>query len=229
MLILTIDAALAQSRVSLIRDEAAIFSSQEDGRRGQLQLATFARAAFSSVTIPNKTPDLIAVTLGPGSFTGIRAALSLAHGIGLARDIPVIGITIGEALSEALPGLEKRRLWCVIASRRGRVVIEEAGVSTGYSLDALPHPSYRVALAGDAAIAVAGSLAARGADVMLTSLRLPSAVHIAMAASKRWLGELPPRPAQPVYVDPPEAKLPSGGLRPAPGSGVSANERQILQ
>jgi hypothetical protein len=45
---------------------------------------------------------------------------------------------------------------------------------------------------------------------------LPDPLHIAAAARRRLRGELPPLPAQPLYVDPPEAKLPAGGLRPPP-------------
>jgi hypothetical protein len=74
----------------------------------------------------------------------------------------------------------------------------------------------RVAVGGDAAIAVAGRLAARGADVMLTDARLPLVRHVAMAGLARRTGTLPPRSAQPLYVDAPEAKLPAGGLRPPP-------------
>ncbi len=83
-------------------------------------------------------------------------------------------------------------------------------------LDALPRPEGRVALAGDAAVAVAARLAARDVDVMLTDARLPIARHIAVAAERRLRGELRPLPAQPLYVDLPEARLPAGGLRPPP-------------
>lgn len=43
--------------------------------------------------------DLIAVTTGPGSFTGIRTGLATARALGLARSIPVVGITTLEALA----------------------------------------------------------------------------------------------------------------------------------
>jgi hypothetical protein len=73
-----------------------------------------------------------------------------------------------------------------------------------------------VAVAGDAAIAVACRMAARGDDVMLTDARLPDAAFVAQVGARRLAGALPPLAAQPLYVDPPEAKLPAGGLRPAP-------------
>jgi hypothetical protein len=51
---------------------------------------------------------------------------------------------------------------------------------------------------------------------MLTDARLPLARHVAVVAERRIRGELRPLAAQPLYVDPPEAKLPAGGLRPPP-------------
>jgi hypothetical protein len=84
------------------------------------------------------------------------------------------------------------------------------------ALDDLPRPDGPVAIAGDAAIAVAARLAAREADVMLTDARLPVARHVALVGERRLAGDLPPRAPQPIYVDPPEARLPAAGLRPAP-------------
>jgi len=52
--------------------------------------------------------------------------------------------------------------------------------------------------------------------VMLTDVRIPAGRHIAAVACQRLAGALPPLPAQPLYVDPPEARLPAGGLRPPP-------------
>jgi hypothetical protein len=51
--------------------------------------------------------------------------------------------------------------------------------------------------------------------VMLTDARLPMARHVAMAADSRFRGVLPPLPAQPLYVDPPEVRFPAG-QRPSP-------------
>ena len=73
----------------------------------------------------------------------------------------------------------------------------------------------KVAAAGDAAAAVAARLAARDVDVMLTDARLPIARHVALAAECRFRGMLRPLPAQPLYVDPPGARLPGAGQRPS--------------
>jgi tRNA A37 threonylcarbamoyladenosine modification protein TsaB len=128
----------------------------------------------------------------------------------------VIGVTVGEALADSLPHLGERRLWVAIDSRRARVFLERDDQITAELLEALPVPQGKIALAGDAAASVAARLAARDADVMLTDARLPIARHIAMVAVRRLAGELRPLLAQPLYIDPPEAKKPAGGHRPPP-------------
>lgn len=46
----------------------------------------------------------VAVTTGPGSFTGLRIGLSAARGLGLANDIPIIGVPTLLALSLVADG-----------------------------------------------------------------------------------------------------------------------------
>lgn len=130
--------------------------------------------------------------------------------------MPIVGLTVGEALADLLPRLGERQLWTAIDSRRGRVFLERDGTVVGFALQELPMPQGKVAVAGDAAIAVAARLAARDVDVSLTDARLPLARHVAVVGERRFKGTLAPLPALPLYVDPPEARLPAGGLRPRP-------------
>ena len=231
MRILALDAALARCSAAIVVDGlvlASRLSAKAEGiaGRGQtVQLPSLAEAVLLEAGLAATDLDCVAVTVGPGSFTGIRAGLALAHGIAVAAGIPVIGVTLGEVLAEALPHLGHRNLWSVIDSRRGRVFLERTrqepdgtphhGIEA-FAIDALPNPDGPIALAGDAAVTVTGYLAARGADVMLSDARLPQIRHVALAAAKRHHGELPGQAALPAYVDPPEAKLPAAGLRPAP-------------
>ena len=161
--------------------------------------------------------DLIAVTVGPGSFTGIRGGIALAQGIAVAADRPVVGVTIGEALAESLPQLGGRLLWVAIASRRGRVFLEINGQVLSVEVTALPNPRQPIARRwrGGSAADIVSRLAARGADVMLTDASLPTGRHIAQVAERRYRGLLPPLPVEPLYVDPPQA-------RPRPGSSGTA-------
>jgi hypothetical protein len=96
------------------------------------------------------------------------------------------------------------------------VFLDTGDAAHAMALDALPRAGGPVAVTGDAAVSVAARLAARGDDVLLTDARLPSAAHVARVGARRLVGDLPPLAVQPLYIDPPEAKLPAGGLRPAP-------------
>jgi tRNA threonylcarbamoyl adenosine modification protein YeaZ len=223
MRILVIDSALAGSTAAVVQDEVLRAHRRVPGTRGQASvLPVLVQEVMREAALSAPQFDLIAATVGPGSFTGVRAGLALAHGIGVGAGLPVIGVTVGEALAEALPRLGHRELWIAIGGRRGRVFLARPGAEdgrfAGVDLDALPLPvaGAAVAVAGDAAIPVAAFLAARGCDVMLTDARHPQARQIALVAARRFAGGLPALPAQPLYVDPPEAKLPAGGLRPPP-------------
>src|ERR1700741_942833 len=67
--------------------------------------------------------DAVAVTVGPGAFTGIRIGLATARGIGLAAGIPVIGVTTFAAVAGANPraGRGAAGLLVRLDSRRGDV------------------------------------------------------------------------------------------------------------
>lgn len=217
MLVLAFDSALAQCSAAVVRDGVLCACRQHPAQQGHAALLpVLVDEVLRDAAISAATLNLVAVTVGPGSFTGIRAGLAFAHGIALGTGVPVVGVTVGEALADSLPHLGIRRLWTAIDSRRGRVFLERDGAAIACDLEALPTPGHPIAIAGDAGIAVAARLAAQGADVMLTDARWPIPRHVAAAAARRFAGELPPLAAQPLYIDPPEARLPASGLRPSP-------------
>jgi tRNA threonylcarbamoyladenosine biosynthesis protein TsaB len=217
MLLLALDAALARCSAAVVADGRVLAEHDEAGGRGHgAVLPPLARAVLAEAGRAATALDGVAVTVGPGSFTGLRSAIALAQGIALAAGCPVVGVTVAEALAAALPALPGWTLWVAIDSRRARVFLDRGGTVGSVALDALPAADAPVAVAGDAAIEVAARLAARGGEVMLTDARLPLARHVARVGERRLRGELPPLPAQPLYIDPPEARLPAGGLRPPP-------------
>jgi hypothetical protein len=77
-------------------------------------------------------------------------------------------------------------------------------------------PDGPVALTGDAAEALGLALRDGGGRVVITAAREPTARDVAIAGARRAEGALPPLAATPLYIDPPRAAVPRGGLRPPP-------------
>jgi tRNA threonylcarbamoyladenosine biosynthesis protein TsaB len=202
--LLALDAALSGCSAGVVSD-GRVLAERFDPAGQAAPLPVMAREVLRQAGVQL---EAVAVTVGPGSFTGLRAALALAHGIGLAAGVPVLGVTVGAALARLAP--PGRAFWVAIDSKRGRVFLERDGAVRSVGLDELPAPDGKVAIAGDAAIAVASRLAARGFDVQLLSARQPDPLGIALAAQRG-----PTRPPQPLYVDPPAVK-PGPAGRPAP-------------
>jgi tRNA threonylcarbamoyladenosine biosynthesis protein TsaB len=219
MRILALDSAVARCSATIVAGGEVIAGYQQDLDRGHASvLPVMARDCLRDAGIEAADLDLIAVTVGPGSFTGIRGGVALAQGIGVAADRPVLGVTIGEALADSLPQLGGRTLWCATVSRRGRIFLEIDDAVLSLALTELPTPAGPVALAGGAAGDVASRLAARGMNVMLTDARLPTGRHIAQVAERRFRGIIRPLAAEPLYVDPPEARMPAGKSPPSPAA-----------
>ncbi len=215
MRILALDSALARCSVALVDDGVVLAARSAPAGRGQSAVL----APMVAEVLDGHGFDAVAVTIGPGSFTGLRTALSLAQGLA-ADGRPVIGVTVAEALAMQVGPLAGRTLWTAIDSRRGRVFLDASGTMRPVLLTELPRPAGPVAIAGDAAIVVAATLAANDVDVRLTDARLPRAEDVAAVAVLRLAGLMPPCDAAPLYIDPPEAKLPAAGLRPAPGDAL---------
>jgi tRNA threonylcarbamoyl adenosine modification protein YeaZ len=216
MRILALDSAVARCSATIVADGQVVAGRQQDLDRGHATvLAVMAQACLREAGITAAELDLIGVTVGPGSFTGIRGGIALAQGIGLAAGCPVVGVTVGEALAESLPVISGRALWCARPSRRGRVFLDTGDAILSLAVTDLPDPRGPVAVAGPAAAEVAARLAARGADVMLADAALPTGRHVAAVAERRFRGTLPPLAAEPLYIDAPEARLPGERALPS--------------
>jgi tRNA threonylcarbamoyladenosine biosynthesis protein TsaB len=216
MRILALDGSLARASAALWVDGAVVAHRAAAGERMQpTTLPPMAAELLRDAAVL----DAVAVVVGPGGFTGLRAALALAEGIALGLGVGVVGVTTGEALAAALPdgryaGME---VWAAVDTKRGRLALERIGAD-GAALGppvvleeaALPRPAGPVAVVGDAAPLVAARLLARGADAVLTDSRLPDAGAVARVAARRLAGEIPPRGAAPLYQEPPAVRAPAG-------------------
>jgi tRNA threonylcarbamoyladenosine biosynthesis protein TsaB len=156
---------------------------------------------------------LIGVTVGPGSFTGLRIGLAAARALSLARRIPIAGVTTADLLAFSLPeeAREGRPFLIAIDSKRDDLFVQffgadglpAGGIEALLPEDALAGCPGPLLVAGDAAEAFRGL---RG-DLDILSL-LPDAAPLSELAAKRWR-EGRALPAQPLYLRPPDVALPA--------------------
>jgi tRNA threonylcarbamoyladenosine biosynthesis protein TsaB len=100
MLILAFDCTMAACSVGLWRDGAMLASSRETMERGHAEaLAPLVADCMARAGLGFPALTRVAVTVGPGSFTGVRVGLAMARGLALTLAIPAVGVTGGEALS----------------------------------------------------------------------------------------------------------------------------------
>ncbi len=212
--ILAIDAALPRAGIAVLGDDGEVLARRIADRKTGLA-ETLPVLLQTCLAEAGQQIGVVAVTIGPGSFTGLRNAIALAQGYAAAAGIALLGVTVAEAFAVAFP-IMHRPLWVAVRARRDRIFILRDGIAEAFADADIPRTKTPIALAGDAANDVAARLAAAGHNVLLTNARFIDPVWVARAALARQAAGLPVHAALPIYVDPPEAKLPAGGLRPEP-------------
>ncbi|MDD9990408.1 MAG: tRNA (adenosine(37)-N6)-threonylcarbamoyltransferase complex dimerization subunit type 1 TsaB [Rhodospirillales bacterium] len=116
--------------------------------------------------------DRFAVTVGPGSFTGIRIGLATARGLALALDRPLIGLSTLEVIAAGVPEAERDGpILAALDAGRGRLYAQLFGPSlealgAPEALDAEALPGLVAAKEPGAPVVVVGT----GQDAALTAL-----------------------------------------------------------
>lgn len=102
--LLAIDTAAPRLQLALLTPGGHVDTAIDDIAQGHAEIL-FDRIAtlFERNGLAYGQLTRVAATTGPGSFTGLRIGLSAARGLGLARNIPVLGIPTLLALSLAAP------------------------------------------------------------------------------------------------------------------------------
>jgi tRNA threonylcarbamoyladenosine biosynthesis protein TsaB len=102
MIVLAIDTAGTGCQAALYdRDQDRILGAAgaDIGRGHAERLMEFVDAALDGAGLTLKDIGRIAVTIGPGSFTGIRVGVAAARGLALALGVPAVGVSTLSALA----------------------------------------------------------------------------------------------------------------------------------
>ncbi|MEM7728720.1 MAG: tRNA (adenosine(37)-N6)-threonylcarbamoyltransferase complex dimerization subunit type 1 TsaB [Pseudomonadota bacterium] len=199
MLTLALDTTGPDCSACLLRDgDVLAHASERIGRGHAERLAPMVMEVMAAAGVAPAEVDRLAVCTGPGSFTGLRVALSYAKGFALPRRLPVLGFDALQVEAERIRSAHDDHLVVVYRDvKRGEVF------AAGYSFAEALDPPRSMTLAEAEALAEmlqAGLYEAQGCDVRVLAR---------MAASSD-----PNRhPAEPLYARAPDAKLP-GGVTP---------------
>ena len=137
MIVLGIDTATSRASVALAREEEIAALLSLDGRGGHAgDLLARIDALLAGAGLRPSDLSGIAVTVGPGSFTGVRIGMATAKGLAYSLGLPLGGMSTLEALALAVPppkGLPAPRLCAAIEAGRGEVYaaifrLEAAGI-----------------------------------------------------------------------------------------------------
>src|SRR5689334_22628201 len=121
MIVLGLDTCLSSCSVAVLDGERVLASAREVMARGhQERLAPMAQAVMAETCLAFPALNRIAVTVGPGSFTGLRVGIAFAKGLALALDRPAVGVGTLEALAAEADGL----VFAAIDARRGQLYLQ---------------------------------------------------------------------------------------------------------
>ena len=121
MLILAIETATPAGSVALLEGQRLVASRYFDvGYQHSRRLCGEIEAVLKVADKEVGDLDGVAVSIGPGSFTGLRIGLSAAKGVCFAASLPLVTVPTLEALAAAIP-YAARPVCPVLGARRGEV------------------------------------------------------------------------------------------------------------
>ncbi|HUB91730.1 MAG TPA: tRNA (adenosine(37)-N6)-threonylcarbamoyltransferase complex dimerization subunit type 1 TsaB [Dyella sp.] len=120
MNLLAIETATESCSVALVHGETVIARSELAPRRHAERVLPMADDLLAEAGIGKHALDAIAVGRGPGAFTGVRLAVSLAQGMAMALDRPVVTVSSLAALALEAPE-DDAAILAVIDARMGEI------------------------------------------------------------------------------------------------------------
>lgn len=198
MKILAMDSAHGTCSAAYFNGEKVVSAIVKEMERGQAEyLIPMVRDVLKQAGASFKDVDAVAVTTGPGSFTGVRVGLAAADGIALAAGLPMIGVSVLEALAWKIfhGGAALEKVCLVLETKRDdfyvqrycRVVPEdEPSAKTAGEIKAM---CSGYVFAGNGV----GRLIEETGNADVCAVSMPTAADVALfAADKRPQKEFPP-------------------------------------
>lgn len=229
MLLLALDTAGPDCAVALVRAAPGEFeilasASESIGRGHAERLMPMIESALDAAGYGFGDIERVAVTIGPGSFTGVRVGIAAARGLALALGIPAIGIGTldalalpilrGEKSGTAVAVLDAKRgeLYALARDARMRATLLQPQAMTGVSLATrlrpMPEP---LILTGSGAPILSPALAGR--NVRIAGDRAsPDIADVALLGLEAEVAGAP----APLYLRRADAKPQVGLLTAAP-------------
>lgn len=211
MKLLAVDTALGACSVAVIDGEQVRAHRHEFMDRGHAEaLAPMVDETMNDAKIGFSSLDRLAVTTGPGTFTGQRVGLAFMRALRIALHRPLIGITTLAAMAEAAKaeaGLA--RAIALHDARRDEVYVQIDDKPEVLLFEDMARMLRSID--GETQIALAGTAAVRACDALskrfvLSTIRQPDALWVARLAVMAPETDTAPRP---LYLRAPDAKLPS--------------------
>jgi tRNA threonylcarbamoyladenosine biosynthesis protein TsaB len=212
MRLLAIDTSWEACSIGVIADGKTVTRSEIIGRGHAEILMGMIDDALRDAALTVADLDRIAVTVGPGSFTGLRVGIAAARGLALVLGKPAVGIgTLAVHAEEARTDKGPRPVLAVLAAGRGEIYGAVYAPDGREALTARAGSPEIFAAEITDGMLIAGS----GADLILAALPMDSKAEVAHRHSFPDIGALcrlalaapaPTAAPRPLYLRAPDAK-----------------------
>ena len=228
MHVLALDTCLGACSAAVLNGDGIVARRFEVLGRGHAErLVPMVQEVMAEARLGFSGLDRIGVTVGPGTFTGVRIGLAAARGFALAAKVPLVGVTSTETVAEAVYRDPARAalpdaLAVIHDARRGEVYVQifrktgnkanPAEAMTAPAVVGLEEvsavlPAGPMALAGTGAELVKADIKRNRSDVIFVEgHEYPDAADVGIIAIRKQAnGGM----VQPLYLRAPDARLPA--------------------
>ena len=212
-IVLAVDTALGACSAAVLDGDRTLAHHFEEMTRGHAEaLAPMVDETMRQAGLAFSALDRLAVTTGPGTFTGQRVGLAFMRGLRVALQKPLIGITTLEAMAFATGATRAAAIHDAKRDEAYLLLWDKGVASLPPTVMPFEEAVARIRGFGSCALCGTGAGTAKeilGPDFTLTDIRQPDALWVAKLAMTRPALDVPPAP---LYLRAPDAKLPGAKL-----------------